>query len=68
MAPRLNEFTHVKSGTFFRPAFALRYRYCPIQEIALDPLGVSIPLNIGQSMLQVDRTRMTIKSQAAPIP
>src|SRR4051794_21424545 len=58
----------VQACTLFAPSVALRDLFECIDQVALHPFGSPIPLNVMQTVLEVDRPGQSVQTDSAPIP
>src|SRR5215469_9663170 len=68
MAAGLDKFQFVQSGAFFPPAIAAGNQFDSIDQLALYPVGLALPLNVGGPVLEMNRTRLAVESHASPVP
>src|SRR6516162_8634438 len=68
VAARFNEFQGMETSSFFPPAFASGYWRLPVNQVVPHPVGGSIPLDVFEAMLQMDRAGTAIQAETAPIP
>src|ERR1019366_8888599 len=59
MSSRLDEFALVQSGAFLAPAVTAAERFKTVDEIALCPVRGSLPLDVRQAVLEMNRARTT---------
>src|SRR5258708_46615 len=68
MAPGLNEFKRMQAGALLPPTFAFRDNLFLVHEMFAHPLGLPVPLNVVQPVIDVNRPRLTVESQSSPVP
>ena len=67
-AARLQKLRAIEACPLLAPPIAGCNFFCPIQQFPFHPLRVSVPLDISQAMLKMDRAWTAIQSETAPIP
>src|SRR5437879_4045050 len=68
MSSRFDELARVQASSFFFPPGADGNWTNAIDEVFLYPIAVTVPLNVGQTVFEMNGTRLAIQSRPAPIP
>src|SRR5271170_1777854 len=58
----------VKSGALFSPSWAFRNQFYLIDEVLLDPIGVAIPGDVPQPVVNMNWPWQTIQTEPVPVP
>ena len=68
IADCVDKFAAVQSGALYFTVFCFFHRSGLADDIVVHPFGITVPLNIFHTVVEVDRTRQSIHAKAAPIP
>ena len=66
--PCLDEFVLVKTGALFHNIFCLTKGLELIDKVLPDPRCRPVPLDICEPILNVNRSRKSVKTDAVPVP
>ena len=68
VSTRFDKLQLVKSRPLFSPSWAFRDWFYLIDQVLLDPIGVAIPGDVHQPVVEMNRPRQPIHAYSLPIP
>src|SRR5260370_19025217 len=68
VSARFDKLQLVKSSALLPPSWTFRNRFYLIDQVFSDPIGVAIPGDVHQPVIDMNRPWQTIQTKAVPIP
>jgi hypothetical protein len=62
MTAGFDELSFVQPGLLLSPAISLSYGFHAVHQVLPHPVFRSIPLNVGERMIEMDRPRLAIQA------